>query len=205
MRALTLSLATFLGLAASGAAQAADGLYVASTVGYASLQDRSFDTFGIPGKLVFDQGYSVGAAVGYRMDMFRVELEGNYTATQLDAIEIDQTLFPGLRDDRSKWVDNWSGFVSGYADFNFSDMRPYVGAGVGVWASKLDDAELDGGFETVGSDANLALHGEVGLTFVVSDRFELSPGYRFIWVKDDEAPLQRSRIHSARLTLRYRL
>lgn len=196
MKKLLAASAAALAISAAAAAPALakDGLYIAPSLGLLVPQSQDFDG----GKVEFDNGWTLGAAAGYRFGQFRVEGElaygelsgGDIRVGNAEAsFDADQTLF--------------SGTLAGYYDFGLDGIQPYVGAGIGFLSADTDNVTvlgIDSG--DLGSDTNLTLFGEAGVAIPVADNLAIVPSYRYLWVNDGEDGVDNSTAHNFRVALR---
>lgn len=203
MRVLSSLLgAALIGAVAAGPAMSADGFYVAPQLGMSFLPDRDFTAEGFDGTLRFDRGWQAGGAIGYRLGMVRVEVEGGYGEANLKTIrlaDVGEAVFADK-------VSHTAGFLNAYVDLPVPVLSPFVGGGVGVVKTDFDDIQLESDDALAGvfadSEENLALHGEAGLNIAITDLVTVAPSYRFVWVDDGDDGLDASTSHQVRLTAR---
>lgn len=138
----------------------------------------------------YSPGWNFAAALGYRWDNIRVELEGQYTRHTLNAGHYMNPVFftfngggaaPGFSRLRTL-----NFFANGYYDFDFgSNFIPYVGLGLGwenVWANLNLVNNATPLFNRVWSLDNnsVAVQGILGLDFKVSDAVRIGLSYHAV-------------------------
>lgn len=158
------------------------GWYGQVALGYMQLRDNDGSLGGTGIKSEYDSGWTVTGALGYGFgNGFRAELEGGYANSGYDSVTIG-----GSKINTSADIDQWSLYAAGYYDFWLVGARPYLGAGAGVVHSEIDSfAATSGGttFRGPGGDAtDFSMFGEVGLTFPLSERLDLVPAVRYVWI-----------------------
>ncbi|QJE73540.1 porin family protein [Aerophototrophica crusticola] len=194
--------ATAAALAISAAAAvpalAKDGFYVAPSLGLLVPQSQDYDDGVDTGKVEFDNGWTIGAAAGYRFGQFRVEGElaygevsgGDFTFNGAkSSFDAEQTLF--------------SGTLAGYYDFGADGIQPYVGGGIGFLSADIENVSALGiNAGDLGSDTNLTLFGEAGVAIPVGENLAIVPSYRYIWVDDGGDGFDNNTAHNFRVALR---
>lgn len=150
-----------------------------------------------------ENGYSVLAALGYDTGTgLRIEIEGGYSKTELDRVNIGGTIIT-LNGD----VDIWSVFGAAYYDFNLGAFKPYVGAGVGMVHQDISNLSATARGITVNgsnvNDTSLSAFGEVGVGFALNERLTLAPGVRYLWIDDGSGGVDDTTAFLFRLGLRY--
>jgi opacity protein-like surface antigen len=145
--------------------------------------------------LIFDDGFTLNAALGHQFDLFRMDFEYSLFNNQ---VETAGAGIPGVGNFVGDAVGNVSvkAFtLNGYYDFDYfrSCFRPYVGAGMGVMQSEINSlfpsffpglGAATGGVNTT-SNFKLCYQFRVGIGYTLSHRTELFSGYRFF----DAGPL----------------
>lgn len=196
---------------AAHAQQAKTGWYGQASGGWLGLQDDDFSQSGTNGKVEYDDGYTLSLAGGYRFgNGFRAEVEGGYGHSSFDKIQANGTSASVNGD-----INLWSLYAAGYYDFNLGNMTssnlptftPYIGAGVGVVHSDVDNTTVTVGSSTFtssgGNDDNFSAFGEVGVSFPVADRLELVPSVRYTWINNGENGFDDDAAWTAKVGLRY--
>jgi opacity protein-like surface antigen len=153
---------------------AATGLYGAVGVGAAWVADSDVTVDGVfDGTAEFDTGYAVGAALGYMMEIFRLEGEISYMASDMDT-------YAGLPADAE--IDALTFLANGYFDFNTGGpMTPYITAGIG--ASRIEITEP--GFADE-DDTVFAYQIGAGVGYALSETLILDFRYRYMSGQDME-------------------
>jgi len=176
-----LSLAYCLLLALPAVSLAATGWYGSANVGVAMMSDSDLDITlsGFPpltAELSYDTGYTIGGAVGYMMEKFRVEGELSYQANDIDSLSaLGQS--ESLNGDMSALTF----LFNGYLDFaTGGPLTPYITAGIGYSSV---DIEIEGGSE----DDNLFTYQlGVGIGYAMSETMTLDLRYRYLGAEDFE-------------------
>jgi len=140
--------------------------------------------------LEFDEGVSLNGAIGYDFDVTRIEFELGFTN---NGVDIAGAGIPGV----GNFVSPADGNVSlrkymfnAYYDFNMldSNVRPYVGAGVGFYQSEINSLfpeffATSLGLPTAGVNATsnlpFAYQLKAGVNFDLTQRTEMYLGYCF--------------------------
>lgn len=185
-------------------AQQATGWYGQVSAGYLQLQDNSGSINGVGVKSEYDNGFNLSAAVGYAYgNGFRSEFEGGYGRTGYDKVTVG-----GTTADVSADVDLWSAYAAGYYDFDFKSVKPYVGAGIGFVHASNDNFTVTSGGTSFsgsgGSETDFSAFGEVGLTFPLTDRMDLVPGVRYVWLDNSSAGQDDDTAWLFKVGLRYK-
>ena len=158
-------------------ATARDGLYLTPSIGYGWGRTQDFTAFGVDGSVEYDGGVALGAALGYRFGNVRVEGELGYAGLTLDRISA-----AGETANLDSDIHLYSGTVSAFYDFDTGGaLRPFVGGGVGFTTVDADDVTFEGDRLEGGTETSFAVHGEVGVSFAVSETVEIVPSYRYTW------------------------
>jgi len=159
-----------------------NGWYGQVSAGYLQLRDNDGNLGGTSIKSEYDNGWTVTGAVGYGFrNGFRTEIEGGYARSSYDSVTVG-----GSKINTSADIDLWSLYAAGYYDFWLIGVRPYLGAGAGLVHAQIDTfAATSGGttFRGPGGDStDFSMFGEFGLTFPLSERLELVPAVRYVWI-----------------------
>ncbi|HEX6957968.1 MAG TPA: porin family protein [Ferrovibrio sp.] len=148
-------------------------------------------------------GFVLYGGAGYRFsNNFRLEGELSYGSHDYDSISIGGAS-RGLGGDR----DLYALTAAIYYDIDTGTvLTPYLGAGGGLlYQNSGRPAATANGATVPGGDnsTDLTAFGEVGLSYKLSQRFDLVPSYRYQWINDNHAGLDDSDMHVLRLGLRY--
>ena len=147
------------------------------------MPDGDLDiTANIPGVLVgsgsgdmeYDTGYTIGGAVGYMMEKFRLEGELSYQANDIDKVSGAGGSEPVNGD-----VTALTLLFNGYFDFDTGRIwTPYITGGLGY--SKVE-ADIEG----LSEDDNVFTYQlGVGVGFAMSETLTLDWGYRYLGAED---------------------
>lgn len=132
----------------------------------------------LPYEISYDTGYTVGGAIGYMMEKFRVEGEISYQANDVDSVSISGLGSVPVNGD----VSALTFLVNGYYNFaTGGPLTPYITAGLGY--SKVE-ADSDVGSE----DDNLFTYQlGVGVGYAMSETVTLDLRYRYLGFEDFES------------------
>jgi outer membrane protein OmpA-like peptidoglycan-associated protein len=150
-----------------------NGWYVGLEGGWSTVEDTSLPA---PGYLdiEFESGLAVFGTVGIASDHWRYELEVGYRTNNTDAIN-----GVGINDSE---LNEWSGFLNVLYDIPVgSRWSLRLGAGAGV-----DNATFDDHLGRRDDDTVFALQGIAGLTYRVTDHWDLAVNYRRLWAASPE-------------------
>jgi opacity protein-like surface antigen len=151
--------------------------YGSVNAGSALMTDSDLKVTGVPTvKIEYDTGYTVGGAVGYMMDSFRIEGEVSYQANDVDKVD-------GLSlDPLSAEASALTFLANGYWHFLAgSRFVPYVTAGIGVTNIQFEMTdELDE------DDTVWAYQLGVGVWFKLSETLALDCRYRYMGAANAE-------------------
>jgi opacity protein-like surface antigen len=153
---------------------AASGMYGSINTGAAMAADSdvSWVTDGQSETEIWehDAGYTVGGALGYMIDKYRVEGEVSYQENDVDSVDgISVTPL-------SIETNALSFLVNGYLDFATGGvMTPYITAGIG--ASRIE-ADIMGVFKF--DDTVFGYQLGVGVGFAMSENVTLDFRYRYL-------------------------
>lgn len=119
----------------------------------------------IPGNLDgLETGPSVNGQFGYDTGMFRLELAGNYLRNYVENFN-------------NIYLNIFTLMVNGYYDFhNSSLVTPFIGAGAGwlrAWETGIVGVSIP-------ADNEFAYQGIAGLSFRVTDSFDIDVRYRIL-------------------------
>lgn len=192
---------TALVLALAVPAIAADGPYLASSVGAVLGNDYTHHPVWAKAKANTDKFYAASVAAGYQMDMFRFEIEGGYgrladaTATLTAA---QKAQYPNL--DTEGDLTMWTALAGAYIDLPVTrTYQPYLGLGGGI-------VDLSSGTALIRVDEGMhpAAFGEVGLNMALWKNLTVAPGYRYLWVNAKNGSTDNVSTHIVKLSARAR-
>jgi len=160
----------------------ATGWYGGANVGVAMMSDSNLDMTlsGFPplsAELSYDTGYTVGGAVGYMMEKFRVEGELSYQKNDIDSLSAY-----GQSESLNGDISAFTFLANGYFDFaTGGPLTPYITAGIGYSKVEVD-------FEGETEDDNLFTYQiGVGVGYAMSDATTLDLRYRYLGAQDFES------------------
>lgn len=159
-----------------------NGWYGQVSAGYLQLRDNDGNLGGTGIKSEYDSGWTLTGALGYGFgNGFRAELEGGYGRSSYDSVTVGSSKINTSAD-----IDLWSLYAAGYYDFWLIGARPYVGAGAGIVHAEIDNFTATSGGTTFrgpgGDSTDFSMFGEVGFTIPLSERLELVPAVRYVWI-----------------------
>ena len=157
----------------------ATGWYGGVKAGVAMATDSDITITGLPTvEIEYDTGFTVGGAIGYIMENFRLEGEISYQASDVDSIAGVSLDLLGV----SAEVSALTFLANGYWDFvTESGFTPYLTAGIGATKVEL---EMTG--EPSEDDTVFAYQLGAGVGFALSETVELDFGYRYLGATDAE-------------------
>jgi OOP family OmpA-OmpF porin len=127
-------------------------------------------------ELSYDTGFTVGGAVGYMMENFRVEGEISYQTNDMDSLSAYGVSIPFDGD-----ISALTFLVNGYMDFaTGGPLTPYITGGLGY-------SNVDATIEGESNDDNLFTYQlGVGVGYAMSERMTLDLRYRYLGFEDYE-------------------
>lgn len=186
--------------AASQPLHSSDGPYVEFSGGYVSLSDVDGDVGGVDAEVEYNDGFAIGAQLGYKQNAFRVALEFEYGRAGFDSVSVG-----GVEANVDGDFDIYRGTAGLYYDFdNNSGLTPYVGGGLGAAYVDVEDTTIAGVTFEGDSDTYFTAHGEAGLSFAATERVAIVPAYRFIWFDSSESGFEDDTAHLFKVGLRFR-
>lgn len=195
-------------LFAAGAAHAQQtsymGWYGTVSAGYLQLEDVSGNVGSTGVKASYDPGWSLNGAIGWSFGTgLRTEVEVGYGRSSYDSATIG-----GTKVDLSGDIALWSGYLAAYYDFNLAGVRPYFGAGAGVVHFDVDNISATANGTTFtgsgGNGTNFSAFGEAGLSFALTDRLDIVPAVRYVWIDDGGSGFDDDTAWVFKAGLRYR-
>ncbi|WP_165771999.1 outer membrane beta-barrel protein [Niveispirillum lacus] len=184
-------------LTAAGAARAAEGPYVASSVG--AYMGTNYDQ-GLLWTLLkgdADRKFNGSLAAGYRFDNIRVEVEGGF-GRLADVDRGTSVVTPGAGFQAKGDLTVWTALAGAYYDVPVTEIyQPYLGVGGGL-------AGLDNSSDllVINEGTHGAAFAEAGLNMVIYDGLTVAPGYRYLWVNSKGGGARNLSTHIVKLTAR---
>jgi opacity protein-like surface antigen len=163
----------------------------------ASRSTTFFNAEGLTGAgtntATFDPGPVVNLGIGYRLPLgFRVEAEFGYAHYGLNTVSPLSTdgAFPQLNGGQLSLQsggghDQYSGTVNAFYDLQrFGSVTPYIGTGVGLFATNAATAIFAGPgvskFTQLGGHAtNAGIIAEAGASIAIAPKWDIVPAYRY--------------------------
>lgn len=160
-------------LALPALSMAATGWYGSVNAGWASLSDGDWKLNGVNnGEMEYETGYTIGVAVGYTMEAFRVEGEITYQRNDGDE-------YNGVSDDSEELFITY--LVNGYYDFAaWGNFVPYLTAGIG--GVSIDDKQPGTSWDENAKVFAYQLGAGVGVP--LTEKLTLDFRYRFLSMTD---------------------
>lgn len=158
-------------------AMSADGPYFGLNAGITSTVDSDLTEPGFTGEMSFDSGYAIGAALGNKIGMGRIEAEIGYKSADMDKI----TAYGQDVKIDSGDISVLSLMANGYIDFDASPtIKPYLMGGLGLAqiTAKIDVDDED--------DTVFAYQAGLGVGFALNDKMTLDLGYRYMGTSDPD-------------------
>jgi opacity protein-like surface antigen len=159
----------------------ASGPYGSVNAGVTILPDSDLDVTisglgSVSEELSYDSGFTIGGAVGYKIENFRYEGEISYQKNDLDSISALGISLPVDGD-----ISFLTFLVNGYFDFGSGGpLTPYVTAGIGY-----SNFEIGDGGDS--EDDNLFTYQlGVGVGFTINENVTLDLRYRYLGFEDYE-------------------
>ena len=162
--------------------------YVSIHGGWKFGEDWEDDIDDIHIDLEADNGWRVGAAIGYSFSsIFSIEGEISYLNQDFDHADLDCPLL--VCNDGEFDLDGdasiWTGMVNLIAGFPLGNFfRPYIGGGIGFAHVSLNDLDDITGFDLDDSDTTFAAQAFAGIDFMLTDNMALGGRYRVLHIGD---------------------
>jgi|GEM_PF-3187620 opacity protein-like surface antigen len=135
-----------------------------------------------PAETKAEWGWEIGAGLGYRRRDFRIEGEVTYGRHEASDIR-----FAGGGGDLSGHYNLWGAVVNVFYDIPTGvRLRPYVGVGAGVVRFEARDIRLANFPPTEGLCNLFTYRLMAGLSWMLSDAWRLTAGYRFAGMNGPE-------------------
>jgi opacity protein-like surface antigen len=159
----------------------ATGWYGSVNAGLAIMSDGDIDV-SIPGlgsgtaELSYDTGFTIGGAVGYMMEKFRLEGELSYQTSDIDSLS-----GPGGSMSINGDISALTLLANGYIDFDTGGpLTPYITAGIGY-------SNVEADIEGESDDDNLFTYQlGIGIGYAMSETMTLDLRYRYLGFEDYE-------------------
>lgn len=201
-RLLTL-FSTLFFLSAAASAYSVEGLYVEGLLGAAWLTDSDISEAGGNAEISYENGALFGIAMGYQLNMFRVEAELSYMQN-----DIDDTTANGVSYDSIGDVSGTAAMFNAYYDFQTSSaITPYLTAGLGWAWVEVEDFNIPGSNQGdfTEDDSVFAYQVGLGAVYEVVENLFFDLRYRYFATEDAEFNTNEVEIgsHQAILGLRY--
>jgi opacity protein-like surface antigen len=168
----------------SSSAYSAEGLYVSGNIGFAMLSDSDITDSGATITTEYDTGWTLGGALGYDFNRFRVEGEISYQTNDVDKIGA-----MGVSFDANGDVSSLAFLINGYFDFvNDTGFIPYLTAGLGYAKVEFNDLSVPALGLSGGSDDDSVFAYQVGLGvgYAVTEKVTIDVKYRYFATEDLE-------------------
>ncbi|MBE0596451.1 MAG: porin family protein [Desulfuromonadales bacterium] len=162
-----------------GISTAAAGLYISGNTGYVSAKDARFEDSPAKGKVKFDPGSGISAALGYRSgDRLRTEIEAAFRQTPVDCVRTNSVGVATVEGEFSTFSLLANAF---YHLLPEQTVSPFIGGGLG-------GAKVETRFQGDGSEDDLvfAYQLAVGIDFAVSQKGNIDLQYRFFATSEIE-------------------
>ncbi len=173
--------------------------YVGAGAGWVIPEDTNFKatssggtTYNAAGKLQFQDGYSLSAMAGYKVnDYLRAEAQVDYTRFEYDSVSMNGSITSGgttYNVNGSASLDGTVtsalGMVNGVVTpLGKARVSPLLGGGVGFAATEEKITAIGGQSTNIsGSHTDLALSGMLGVEAMVSDNASIDLRYGYMWV-----------------------
>lgn len=190
-----------------------NGLYMRAEGGRSHLNDeKGQGASGLNFASTEEEGYVAGGAVGWKFGQLRAELGLDFSGYSVATIRINgdgglgvrlhSASLSGASADPSGSVHVIAGMVNGYWDLRTgTPFVPYIGIGVGVARTSLDNFAVGGKPLSNSSDIVFAYQPMVGVRYHVTDNFAFGLEYRYFATvqptfKDSSGVPFRARIES---------
>jgi OmpA-OmpF porin, OOP family len=160
-----------------------DGWYVGLEGAWVSIPDTELVGSGIDA-LEFDNGWGAIGTVGYALSNsnWRIEGEVGYRMNDANAALVARGFGPLTNGE----LTEWSYMVNAVYDFKFSSEKFGLSAGVGIG---MDDARLQFD-EAKDRNYNFAAQAILGMTYRISQHWDLALNYRYLWVDEPEMVIE---------------
>jgi len=143
------------------------GLHIAESTYYNALMTVGTTTTTVPGQIGFETGYGGVAAVGYRFEAFRAELEVGYRDAGAEGVAGHQAV--------------WSGSFNLLFNVGIATgILPYIGGGVGIANTRWDSVQSGTGPVYHDESAKFQWQAIVGADIPIGPRTDVFVDYRYM-------------------------
>jgi len=157
-----------------------EGIYLSGALGAVWPQDAEFVGTGISAEASFHPGLFGSLALGTTFgNIWRSDVELSYRASDVGELS-------GVGNGSGE-VNGSAAMINGYYDlFSGSDLRPYLGGGIGIMRLIADGVSPIGGSTIDDEDTVVAVQGVAGVGYRVNDWLGLFTDYRFLATTETE-------------------
>ena len=157
-----------------------EGIYLSGALGAVWPQDAEFVGTGTSAEASFHPGLFGSLALGTTFgDIWRSDVELSYRASDVGELS-------GVANGSGE-VNGSAAMINGYYDlFSGSDLRPYLGGGIGIMRLIADGVSPIGGSTIDDEDTVVAVQGVAGVGYRVNDWLGLFTDYRFLATTETE-------------------
>lgn len=138
--------------------------------------------------VAYNGGYRVAGSVGYDFDPIRADFEIGYSKNDVDSQTHPQVNggneVDGLGDGSAITL-----LINGYYDYhNSTQFTPFAGVGVGAARLSSNDVSANNALFTTTDDSDwvYAWSATAGLAYALTEHFDLTAEYKFLWTGDPE-------------------
>ncbi|VEN74305.1 conserved exported hypothetical protein [Candidatus Desulfarcum epimagneticum] len=169
----------------SSESEEVSGSYFTGYIGSASLSDSDWNSpasTGVTLNLSYDAGMALGAAIGYQLDVLRVEMELSHQKNNVTGVS-----FSGGSLDMSGDMSIVSLLANGYLDIiNNTPITPFLSVGVGLAKVEGNDFFVPGiGIGSGSADDTVqAFQIGGGLGYEINETVTLYANYRYFGTSD---------------------
>jgi opacity protein-like surface antigen len=161
------------------------GPYVSGNFGLTILTDSDVSDWSGSGKIEYDPGFSLMAAVGYNFGVFRAEGEIGYQRNDIDKMNACSGTLCASGVPSSGDLTALSFLVNGYYDFvNKSPFTPYFTFGIGVARLEINDFRVRGVRFGDLDDTVFAYQVGAGVGYSINKNFTIDLKYRYFATAD---------------------
>ncbi len=155
---------------------APSGLYIETNIDYPSSDSMNYDDV----KYKYDAGLSGALAIGYQMDRWRFELEGNYSKDDIEELK------SATVEDATGKIKKEGGLVNVYySAYNDSNLVSSIGLGAGVTNIETDKLKVnDVAAEDTSVDSSFTYQATMSLGYMVGEDWTWTVKYRYLNIDD---------------------
>jgi len=167
-----------------------EGFYISVAAGPSWRNDATStpNTGAQSSEAAYDAGYRVAGSVGCDFNPIRADLEIGYSENDVDS-QTHPLINGGNAVDGQGDGSANTYLVNGYYDFhNSTSFTPFAGVGVGTAKLSSNDASANNALFTTTDDSDwvFAWGATAGLAYALTERFDLTAEYKFLWTGDPE-------------------